>query len=79
MYLIISFMSSLPVESVLLASLPYSLSGGTHGLLMISFAYLAGTSKPGKYYCDKKGLNTFKIESKMYWPNVRLFRNAVGK
>ncbi|KAK8407268.1 hypothetical protein O3P69_002076 [Scylla paramamosain] len=47
-YLIISFMPSLPVESVLLASVPYSLSGGTHALLMICFAYLADTSKSGK-------------------------------
>ncbi|XP_045131269.1 proton-coupled folate transporter-like isoform X2 [Portunus trituberculatus] len=47
-YLIISFMPSLPVESVLLASVPYSLSGGTHALLMICFAYLADTSKSVK-------------------------------
>ncbi|XP_050727753.1 proton-coupled folate transporter-like isoform X2 [Eriocheir sinensis] len=47
-YLIISFLPSWPVETVLVASVPYSLSGGTHALLMICFAYLADASKPGE-------------------------------
>lgn len=45
-YLIISLCPSCRMEVILIGSLPYSLSGGTHGLLMLCFAHLADLSKP---------------------------------
>ncbi|KAG7156167.1 putative proton-coupled folate transporter-like 9 [Homarus americanus] len=44
-YLVNALVPSWPLEVTLVSSVPYSLSGGTHGLLMLCFAHLADNSK----------------------------------
>ena len=46
-YLCLFYMKSWPLETVLLSSIPYALSGGTHAMLMLCFSYLADTTKKG--------------------------------